>query len=111
MPSHNINKVLGLSVVCSDQNSTYNIVSFLSIIASDEDGLIINPENNKKQTISYKGGTIPCSYYVAGSSSTTYKSPLLYLSSVDGYLSYLIYSGDANYISSATGNTLRFWYV
>ena len=111
LPSHNINKVLGFSVVCSDRSSTYNTVSFSSIIASDEDGLIINPENNKKQTISYNGGTIPCSYYVAGSSSTPYQSPLLYLSSIDGYLSYLIYSGNADYISSATGNTLRFWYV
>ena len=111
LPSHNINKVLGFSVVCSDKSTTYNTVSFLSIISSDEDGLIINPENNKKQTISYKGATIPCLYYVAGSSSTTYQSPLLYLSSIDGYLSYLIYSGNADYISSATGNTLRFWYV
>lgn len=111
LPSHHINKVLGFSVVSSDRSSTHNTVSFSSIIASDEDGLIINPENNKKQTISYKGGTILCSYYIAGSSSTTYKSPLLYLSSVDGYLSYLIYSGNADYISSATGNTIRFWYV
>ena len=111
LPSHNINKVLGFSVACSDKSTTYNTVSFSSIIASDEDGLIINPENNKKQTISYKGGTILCSYYVAGSSSTTDKQSLLYLSSVDGYLSYLIYSGDDNYISSSTGNTLRFWYV